>query len=119
MNQMNYQLFFCDLEKVKLETDDIEKSFFLTTQQLIHLFGSLKKTFFLKKTVASILVGCVPTCVYLCVCVRLCAWVCTVYVCVWKYVCLKKREMNGVRIVCVCSGVTCDMVMSILGRHVY
>ena len=48
MNQMNYQLFFYDLEKVKLETDDIEKSFFLTTQQLIHLFGSLKKTFFLK-----------------------------------------------------------------------
>ena len=107
---MNYQLFFCDLEKVKLETGDIEKKFFSDNAAAYSSFWKFEENFFLKNTVASILVGCVPTCAF----VRL-----GVYMCVWKYVCLKKREMNGVRIVCVCSGVTCDMVMSILGRHVY
>ena len=117
MNQMNYQLFFCDLEKVKLETGAIEKKFFSDNAAAYSSFWKFEENFFLKKNCSFY-----PRRMraYMCVFVRVCAFVrLGVYVCVWKYVCLKKREMNGVRIVCVCSGVTCDMVMSILGRHVY
>ena len=69
-------IVFCDLEKVKLEAGDIEKKFFSDNAAAYSSFWKFEENFFLKKTVASILVGCVPTCACVCVCALGCVRVC-------------------------------------------